>query len=77
MSLPGRKQSGQKKLVQDGRGWGWSLPKLRGQCGGQGCGKRPLTLPAPQCVSCTFTPTVCPSPAATVVSATKMDSRIM
>ena len=31
----------------------------------------PLTLPAPQCVSCTFTPTVCPSPAATAASATR------
>lgn len=42
--------------------------------GGQGrCAatRGPLTLPAPQCVSCTFTPTVCPSPAATAASATR------
>lgn len=50
-------------------------PTRSGDAGEKGVGalgsvEKPLTLPAPQCVSCTFTPTVCPSPAATAASAT-------
>ncbi|XP_077876921.1 diacylglycerol kinase theta isoform X5 [Ictidomys tridecemlineatus] len=42
--------------------------------------RTPCTGIAPslvRCVSCTFTPTVCPSPAATAASATRMDTRTM
>lgn len=49
---------------------GTERPATRGLAGSGWGGERPLTLPAPQCVSCTFTSTVCPSPAATAASAT-------